>query len=58
MSRRIVVLAGDGVGPEVTAQAVNVLRAVSERADLGLEFTDALIGGVAYDTVGCIGLLE
>jgi 3-isopropylmalate dehydrogenase len=52
MSRRIVVLAGDGVGPEVTAQAVNVLRAVSERADLGLEFTDALIGGVAYDTVG------
>jgi 3-isopropylmalate dehydrogenase len=52
MSRRIVVLAGDGVGPEVTAQAVRVLRAVSDRAGLGLEFEDALIGGAAYDAVG------
>jgi 3-isopropylmalate dehydrogenase len=49
---RIVVLGGDGVGPEVTAAAVRVLETVSDRFDLGLEFENALIGGAAYDAVG------
>ena len=52
MTRRIVVLAGDGVGPEVTSQAVRVLKAVSNRAGLGLVFEDALLGGIAYDKLG------
>jgi len=52
MSNHIVVLAGDGVGPEVTAEAVRVLEAVSVRYSLGLEFEPALIGGAAYDAVG------
>ena len=52
MSRKIVVLAGDGVGPEVTAEAVRVLKAVSASDKLGLEFEDALIGGAAYDAAG------
>jgi len=52
MSRHIVVLPGDGVGPEVTSQAVRVLEAVSQRFGLGLEFEEALIGGAAYDAAG------
>ncbi len=52
MMRRIVVLAGDGVGPEVTAEAVRVLETVSERFDLGLVFENALLGGAAYDAAG------
>jgi 3-isopropylmalate dehydrogenase len=48
MSLKIAVLAGDGIGPEVTAEAVKVLRAV--RSDI--EFEDALIGGIAYDQKG------
>jgi 3-isopropylmalate dehydrogenase len=52
MTKRIVVLAGDGVGPEVTSQAVRVLDAVSQRFTLRLAFEDALIGGAAYDAVG------
>jgi 3-isopropylmalate dehydrogenase len=52
MSRRIVVLAGDGVGPEVTEQAVRVLHAVAVSHGLELTFEDALIGGAAYDAVG------
>jgi 3-isopropylmalate dehydrogenase len=52
MSGTIVVLAGDGVGPEVTDEAVRVLKAVSVRHELGLEFQDALIGGAAYDAAG------
>ncbi len=52
MTQRIVVLAGDGVGPEVTAEAVRVLEAVSVRHSLNLDFEAALIGGAAYDAVG------
>ena len=52
MSARIVVLAGDGVGPEVTAAAVRVLKEVAVKHALKLEFADALIGGAAYDAVG------
>ena len=52
MKRRIVVLAGDGVGPEVTAQAVRVLKVVSDRADLELVFEDALLGGAAFEEYG------
>ena len=48
MSARIVVLAGDGVGPEVTAAAVRVLKEVAVKHALKLEFEDALIGGAAY----------
>jgi 3-isopropylmalate dehydrogenase len=52
MSQRIVVLAGDGVGPEVTAQAVRVLEAAAAKFSLDLEFEDALIGGAAFDAAG------
>lgn len=48
MATKIAVIAGDGIGPEVTAEAVKVLRAV--RNDL--EFEEALIGGAAYDATG------
>ena len=48
MAKRIAVLAGDGIGPEVTREAVKVLEA----AGAGLEFCDALFGGCAYDAVG------
>ena len=52
MSARIVVLAGDGVGPEVTAAAVRVLEQVSATHGLKLELENALIGGAAYDAAG------
>ncbi len=48
MAKQIAVIAGDGIGPEVTHEAVRVLKAV--RSDL--EFTSALIGGAAYDATG------
>ena len=52
MSKHIVVLPGDGVGPEVATETVRVLKAASQRFSLGLEFEEALIGGAAYDAVG------
>lgn len=49
---KIVVLGGDGIGPEVTASAETVLRSVSSSADLKLEFEHHLVGGACYDETG------
>lgn len=51
-SFRIAVLPGDGIGPEVTAEAVKVLKAVSARFDLSFTLHEALVGGTAYDATG------
>ena len=48
MVHKIAVLPGDGIGPEVTAEAVRVLKAVAP----SLEFEEALVGGTAYDATG------
>jgi 3-isopropylmalate dehydrogenase len=52
VSSTIVVLGGDGVGPEVAAEAVRVLEAVATKFGLKLEFEHALIGGAGYDEAG------
>jgi 3-isopropylmalate dehydrogenase len=49
---RITVLGGDGIGPEVTAQAVRVLQAVATRHGHEFTFRNALIGGAAIDATG------
>lgn len=46
------ILPGDGIGPEVSAQARRVLEAISERLDLDLKLEEALIGGAAIDATG------
>ncbi|PVX75133.1 3-isopropylmalate dehydrogenase [Paraburkholderia unamae] len=48
---KIAVLPGDGIGPEVTAQALKVLG-VLQSEGMPLEFEHALIGGCAYDSTG------
>ena len=52
MKATIAVLAGDGIGPEVTAEAVRVLKAVADRFGHEFVFTEALIGGAAIDATG------
>ena len=49
---KLVVLPGDGVGPEVINEALRVLRAVAPAHDIYIETTEALIGGVAIRTTG------
>lgn len=48
----IAICAGDGIGPEVTAEAVRVLKAVDSKYRLGFSFEDAPVGGGAYDKFG------
>ena len=47
MSATVALLPGDGIGPEVVASAVEVLRAMD-----GFEFTEHLVGGAAIDATG------
>jgi 3-isopropylmalate dehydrogenase len=49
---RITVLAGDGIGPEVVAEGVRVLRAIADRFGHRFVLDDALIGGIAIDATG------
>jgi len=51
-SFRITLLPGDGIGPEIMAVAVDVLKAVGHQMDLAFEFQEALIGGAAIDATG------
>ncbi len=52
MKLNIAVLAGDGIGPEVTHEATQILRAVAELGGHEFSFTPALIGGVAVTQAG------
>ena len=48
----IVVLSGDGIGPEVVEQAVEVLRSVGKRFGHTFNLTPALVGGAAIEAEG------
>ena len=49
---KIAVLPGDGIGPEVMAEARRVLAAVEKKFALSLEMTEARVGGAAIDADG------
>ena len=48
----IAVLAGDGIGPEVMAQAIKVLEATQQKFGFKLNFNHFNIGGAAIDAQG------
>ena len=52
MAKKIAVLAGDGIGPEIVAEALKVLSFLNTELNLDLVFERALIGGAAYDAFG------
>ena len=52
MTKKIAVLAGDGIGPEIIAEAIKILRFLNTEMNLGLVLENALIGGAAYDAFG------
>ena len=49
---KLIVLPGDGVGPEVTYEALRVLNAVAPAFDIEIETKEALIGGAAIRATG------
>ena len=49
---RVLLLPGDGIGPEIVSAARKVLQKVSDQFELGIELTEGLIGGAAIDAHG------
>jgi len=52
MTKQVLVLPGDGIGPEITAEAVKVLETLKSKGELDIELTHDLVGGAAYDVHG------
>ncbi|CAH9018768.1 3-isopropylmalate dehydrogenase [Candidatus Nitrosacidococcus sp. I8] len=52
MTQRILILAGDGIGPEITAEAVKILKLLQTHWNLDIALDFGLIGGCAYDATG------
>ncbi|EGV28355.1 3-isopropylmalate dehydrogenase [Thiorhodococcus drewsii AZ1] len=52
LSKKILVVAGDGIGPEIVAEAIKVLNALQADGAIDVTLEDALVGGAAYDAVG------
>ena len=51
MTKKIAVLPGDGIGQEIVAEAVKVIKALQDDG-LDVEMQEALVGGTAYDATG------
>lgn len=52
MSKHILILAGDGIGPEIVSAAEHVLTAVNNKFNLGFTWEHGLLGGAAIDVHG------
>ena len=52
MTKKIVTLAGDGIGPEIMAAGLEVLKAVAARIDFAYEIDAKPFGGTGIDAVG------
>jgi len=52
MSHKILLLPGDGIGPEVIAEAKRILAWLQDRRGIGFETEEALVGGSAYEAEG------
>ena len=52
MSKQILILPGDGIGPEIMAEAVKVLELANHKYALGFELSHDVIGGAAIDKHG------
>jgi len=52
MRLKIAVLSGDGIGPEVTQQAIKVLNAIADKYNHTFEYEKAVVGAIAIDETG------
>lgn len=52
MTKKILLIDGDGIGPEVVSQAKRIIDFFSQNTDKKFETENALLGGIAYDKAG------
>ncbi|MBV1930452.1 MAG: 3-isopropylmalate dehydrogenase [Porticoccaceae bacterium] len=51
-TKKVLILPGDGIGPEIVGEAVKVLEVVNAKFNLGIELEEGLLGGCAIDATG------
>ena len=51
-SRKVLVLAGDGIGPEIMRQVMRVVEFFDRRRIASFDISEGLVGGAAYDACG------
>ncbi|WP_420960614.1 3-isopropylmalate dehydrogenase [Brucella sp. IR073] len=51
-SRKLLLLPGDGIGPEAMAEVRKIIASLNEDFSLGFELDEGLVGGAAYDACG------
>lgn len=52
MSFKVMLLPGDGIGPDIVSSAVRVMKLVSGKMNFPLQFTEGLMGGCSYEKYG------
>jgi len=52
MTQKLLLLPGDGIGPEIVAEAVKVIHVLNQHYGLSIETEQALVGGSAYESTG------
>jgi 3-isopropylmalate dehydrogenase len=52
LTYKIAVLAGDGIGPEVMAEAIELLQKCAELDRFHVDLNESLVGGAAIDATG------
>jgi 3-isopropylmalate dehydrogenase len=52
MSKKLAVLPGDGIGPEIIDEAIKVIDCLRDHYGFDVELENGLVGGIAYDTTG------
>jgi 3-isopropylmalate dehydrogenase len=52
LTKQILILPGDGIGPEIVGEAIKVLNALRDRFDLAIKTDEAVVGGAALDATG------
>ena len=65
---KIITLPGDGIGPEITSSAVNILNVIADLNDIEFEIIEKHVGGISIDKYGiplteetlsdCLGLIR
>ena len=52
MSKNILLIGGDGIGPEIMVEARKVLDVINKKYNVGMDYSEALLGGAAIDADG------
>ena len=52
MTKKVLVLPGDGIGPEIVGEAVKLLKALQAQGAIEVKLEHGLVGGAAYDAFG------